>query len=266
MVWSITISMGPIKLIDDLHECRVTASYDKILRFWSSSAQYTRSQPFSSRGFQMDAGALSAWVDNYDLNIFTLNGCRGTHALATEVTQHSLPTNENRQQPLPKIPRLKKKETSRMDIVELPSNALHHYQGPSRPLPPMFPDHDGVPFTEASKKMRGSWENPSIRYRMASPCLYKWRSIHGMGWLHESCGMGGKHYFKSNKLYVWAIDLCTTIPSWHYPHKHYVLGRIFQITWKEVPQSCSRLTDLQSHHADQMIRHNSVEEPCSTTC
>ena len=144
---------GSKTLIDDLHECGVTASYDEILRFRSSAAQYARSQPFSSRGLQMGAGALSVWVDNYDLNIFTPNGCRGTHALATEVTQHPLPTDENRQQPLPKIPRLKKMETSRMDIIELPSNALHHYQGPSRPLPPPFPDHDGVPFTEVSKTM-----------------------------------------------------------------------------------------------------------------
>ena len=101
----------------------------------------------------MDAGALSALVDNYDLNIFTSNGCRGSHALATDVTQHPLPTDENCQQPLPKIPRLKKKETSRMDIVQLPSNALHQYHGPSRSLPKMFPDHDGMPLTEASKKM-----------------------------------------------------------------------------------------------------------------
>ena len=28
-----------------------------------------------------------SWVDNYDLNVFTPNGCRETHSLVVELTQ-----------------------------------------------------------------------------------------------------------------------------------------------------------------------------------
>ncbi len=81
---------GSRELVSLLHQSGITVTYDEVLRFRTSVAIYTGKQPYTLRGLNENGGELASWVDNYDLNIFTPNGCRETHALAVEVTQQPL--------------------------------------------------------------------------------------------------------------------------------------------------------------------------------
>ena len=81
-------SSGSRELIDLMHDCSYVASYDEVKRFRKSAAKMTSEEPFTFRGLHTDAGLISAWCDNYDLQVYTPNGCRETHAMAIEVTQH----------------------------------------------------------------------------------------------------------------------------------------------------------------------------------
>ena len=78
---------GSKELVTLLHEYGLTVTYDEVLRFRTSVAIYTGTQPYTFRGLKKNGGELASWVDNYDLNIFTPNGCRSTHALVLQVTQ-----------------------------------------------------------------------------------------------------------------------------------------------------------------------------------
>ncbi len=111
---------GSKELISLLHQCGITVSYDEALRFRTSVAVYTGNQPYTFRGLPENGGKLSSWVDNYDLNVFTPNGCRETHALAVEVTQQPL-INEDVDvvTPQPIIPRLSKTEVDKAKLSEV---------------------------------------------------------------------------------------------------------------------------------------------------
>ncbi len=138
---------GSKELISLLHQCGITVSYDEVLRFRTSVAVYTGNQPYTFRGLPENGGKLSSWVDNYDLNVFTPNGCRETHALAVEVTQQPL-INEDVDvvTPQPIIPRLSKTEVDKAKLSEVSPIVIQHYEGPKKPLPPKTEDHHGLPY------------------------------------------------------------------------------------------------------------------------
>jgi hypothetical protein len=149
---------GSKELLTLLHDYGITATYDEVLRFRTSVAIYTGSQPYKLRGLQENGGTLGAWVDNYDLNIFTPNGCRGTHALVIEVTQQP-PDDEDENQGAnglqnPMIPRVSKSDMKNTKLSELSPIIMQHYQGPKNPLPPATYDHDGIPYHDAVKRMK----------------------------------------------------------------------------------------------------------------
>jgi hypothetical protein len=79
---------GSKELISILHEHGYITTYDEVLRFRTSVAKCVGEQDYTARGLAKNGGTISAWCDNYDLNVFTPNGKRETHAMAVEFTQH----------------------------------------------------------------------------------------------------------------------------------------------------------------------------------
>ena len=74
-------------IIECLHNFRVTASYDEILRF-KASVSHAAAQSQEITGLkECSAGLVQTIADNFDANISTQNGLQSTHALAILVTQ-----------------------------------------------------------------------------------------------------------------------------------------------------------------------------------
>ena len=145
---------GSKELLTILHEYGITVTYDEVLRFRTSAAIFTGKQPYTFRGLKRDDGILSSWVDNYDLNVFTPNGCRESHALVVEVTQQPQEDEvEDEQDTIQVIPRVSKADMNKTKLSELSPLTMYHYQGPKNPTPPVTHDHDGIPYKEAVKRM-----------------------------------------------------------------------------------------------------------------
>ena len=173
---------GSKELVALLHDYGITVTYDEVLRFRTSAALYTGSQPYTFRGLKKEEGTLGSWVDNYDLNVFTPNGCRETHALAIEITQqpvsapdmdehNELLLNRNERDDVKTdrgsegskenddleclvIPRVKKAAMKNIKLSELSSITMQHYQGHEKPpLPPISQNHNGIPYSEVMQKM-----------------------------------------------------------------------------------------------------------------
>ena len=79
---------GSREIIDLLHDHGYVASYDEVRRYRKSAAKMTGEQDFTFRGLLNDGGLISSWCDNFDLQVYTPNGCRETHSMAVEFTQH----------------------------------------------------------------------------------------------------------------------------------------------------------------------------------
>lgn len=77
------------ELIDILHGSGYISSYDEVLRFRKSSTQVTAQDRGIYRDLLNTGGLISAWFDNFDLQVLTPNGNRETHCMAVEFTQHS---------------------------------------------------------------------------------------------------------------------------------------------------------------------------------
>ncbi|MES9884700.1 MAG: hypothetical protein ABW185_27970 [Sedimenticola sp.] len=147
---------GSRELVSLLHESGITASYHEVLRFRTSAAIYTGSKPYALRGLKPNGGELSSWIDNYDLNVFTPNGCRETHALVVEVTQQ--PTDDDDDSgdwdtSHQVIPRISKTEIGTTKLSELSPIVIQHYEGPKNPLPPVTDVHSGVPYHVVVQRM-----------------------------------------------------------------------------------------------------------------
>jgi len=80
-----------------LHEYGFSVTYDEVMRFRTSVAKYSANQSVM-QGLNPDGLPVNSWFDNYDLNIFTSNGKRETHAMAIKFTQQ-LQVDLNRAQP-----------------------------------------------------------------------------------------------------------------------------------------------------------------------
>ena len=79
---------GSREIIDILHDSGFCASYDEVRRFRKSAASFTCNEEFQLQGLLDGNGLISAWCDNFDLNVFTPNGMRETHSMAVEFVQH----------------------------------------------------------------------------------------------------------------------------------------------------------------------------------
>ena len=79
---------GSREIIDLLHNHGYVASYDEVLRYRKSAAKMTMERDFTFRDLLNDGGLISSWCDNFDLQVYTPNGCKETHSMAIEFTQH----------------------------------------------------------------------------------------------------------------------------------------------------------------------------------
>ena len=80
---------GSRDLIDILHSSGYICSYDEVLRFRKSAAKVTTQDHDVYKGLINTSKLLSAWFDNFDLQVFTPNDSRETHCMAVEFTQQS---------------------------------------------------------------------------------------------------------------------------------------------------------------------------------
>ena len=79
---------GSREIIELLHSHGYVTSYDEVRRYRKSAAKMTAEHDFTFRGLVNDGGLISSWCDNFDLQVYTPNGCRETHAMAVEFTQN----------------------------------------------------------------------------------------------------------------------------------------------------------------------------------
>nr|CAD7605694.1 unnamed protein product [Timema genevievae] len=64
---------GSKELVSLIHDYGYFSTYDKVLKFKKSAAKYIGEQEFILRGLEANNCKISAWFDNYDLQIFTPN-------------------------------------------------------------------------------------------------------------------------------------------------------------------------------------------------
>ena len=66
------------------HEHGIVATYDEVQRFRKSAAKYASEEYMRTVGLESEVGPIHSWGDNFDLVVFTPNGRRTTHAMATQ--------------------------------------------------------------------------------------------------------------------------------------------------------------------------------------
>ena len=128
---------GSRELIQTVNEHGITASYDEVLRFRKSAANFVsnnQQEYHKMLGLTTEIGPVFSWAD---LFIASPNGTKTTHTIVCEFTQH--PSNIIKSQNdigvmQLKIPRLKKHELASMRLT--PTVQLAHYNGPSKLNPP----------------------------------------------------------------------------------------------------------------------------------
>ena len=81
---------GSKELITLLNEYGYICTYDEVRKFCKSVAAYRTEQGIQCQGLDANRGPVYGWFDNYDLNVFTPNGKRETHAMAVEFSQNNL--------------------------------------------------------------------------------------------------------------------------------------------------------------------------------
>ena len=121
---------GSKELISLLSSYGICISYDEVLRFRQSAAYYTGNQEILSGNLRRNGGPISAWIDHFDLNMFTPNEMRETHpAIQCSQSDNTDETHVNDpQDPQNLIPRLSKHEVKNLKLSELnPVNIVHFY-------------------------------------------------------------------------------------------------------------------------------------------
>ena len=131
---------GSRELIQTLNEHGITASYDEVLCFRKSAANFVsnnQQEYHKMLGLTTEIGPVFSWADNYDLFIASPNGTKTTHAMVCEFTQHPsniIKSHNDIGVMQLKIPRLKKHELASIRLT--PTVQLAHYNGPSKLNPP----------------------------------------------------------------------------------------------------------------------------------
>lgn len=124
------------KTIQDLHEYRVTSTYDEVRRFRISAAHHASQK--KDMALNSENGLIQGIADNFDANLSTQNGLQQTHSLASIVVQPSANNLHTTREP---IPRLKKGEMSSV-IIKEPEWKV--YKGEKRPKMPALLSQRGV--------------------------------------------------------------------------------------------------------------------------
>ena len=119
-------------IIECLHNFRVTASYDEILRFKASAAHAAAKSQELMGIKESSSGLVQTIADNFDANISSQNGVQSTHALAILITQ--IQAEERFDFETTKIRRLRKEEMTEEVMPEVP---VQRYMGPSKPEMPV---------------------------------------------------------------------------------------------------------------------------------
>ena len=128
---SLGVTVREKSLIECLHNFRVTASYDEILRFKASVAHAAAQSQELTGLKECSSGLVQTIADNFDANISSQNGLQSTHALAILVTQ--IQQGERSDLESTNIRRLQKEEMSEEVMPEIP---VQRYRGPSKPEMP----------------------------------------------------------------------------------------------------------------------------------
>ena len=141
---------GSSELIQTLNDHGILTTYDEVQRFRKSAAKYASDDPdtyLRTIGLEGGIGPILCWGDSFDLVVFSANGRRSTHAMATQFVQN--PTggaNHDSGVMSLKVPRLKKLECAKLRLMEKSSFVIKHYGGPKQ-MPP--PDLPAAPRTDA---------------------------------------------------------------------------------------------------------------------
>ena len=134
---------GSSELIRTLNEHGITCTYEEVLRFRKSVANFVsdnHTDYHNKLGLSAKVGPIFSWADNYDLYIASPNGIKTTHAMVMEFTQHPAGIIETGNIGVMQltIPRLRKHEASSSKITKQVIQT-EHYTGPSKVNPPHLP-------------------------------------------------------------------------------------------------------------------------------
>lgn len=146
---------GSSELVQNLNDHGIVTTYDEVLRFRKSAAKYASEDPdkyLRTVGLERRIGPIHSWGDNFDLVVFTPNGRRMTHAMATQFVQNPAgilftggATPGGGVMSL-KLPRLTKHEAGKLCLADKSSFVMEHYTGPKKMTPPAL---NKVPRTDA---------------------------------------------------------------------------------------------------------------------
>jgi len=160
-----------------LHEYGFSVTYDEVMRFRTSVAKYSANQSVI-QGLNPDGLPVNSWFDNYDLNIFTPNGKRETHAMAIEFMQQQQVDLNKAQpdlEPKPVVERLTKAETSSVKLGELSAIPIHYSHGKEQPTPPDIRIHEGLSLADVQRV------NASVRSALEADLTWLTEVIIGSG-------------------------------------------------------------------------------------
>ena len=111
---------------------------------------------------------VGEWFDN-DLNIFTPNGKRETHAMAFQFTQKKTESNQDSKTTSDSdITRLTKLEARTSKLGEISAVPNQHHHSRRRRAPPAITIHEGLSFRELQKL--------SATVEVATEADFKWMS------------------------------------------------------------------------------------------
>lgn len=136
---------GSKELVKTLNEHGIVTSYEEVLRFRKSAAKYVSEDPskyLQLAGLEKQVGPIHSWGDNFDLVVFTPNGRRTTHAMATQFVQNPSGilftggANPGSGIMSLKLPRLNKIEAGKLCLADKSGFLFEHYTGPRKISPP----------------------------------------------------------------------------------------------------------------------------------
>lgn len=145
---------GSKEVVSLLHDYGFTVTYDEVLRCRTSIAKLVGETDFTERDAMTKNTPICAWFDNYDLNIYTPNGTRETHAMAVEFMQReSEPSNDDEVRKVI-IPRISKKVMKNLKLSDLIAVKMERYNGEKKPIPPNIVAREGLALKLVERKWK----------------------------------------------------------------------------------------------------------------
>ena len=252
---------GSKEAVDLLHEYGFAVTYDEVMRFRKSVAVHTASHT-SVRQLPSSEVPASGWFDNFDLNIFTPNGRRETHAMAIEFTQQkaesSTDSNATSESDITRLTKLEARTTKLGEISAVP---IQHHRSRGRPAPPAITIHEGLSFSELHKL------NATVE--AATEADYKWMSnvltkesqdLPPLDWSGHMA-VSARQTTTRNTVRVWPADRFAASTPGYSPDDIGARGEILARTGYAHHSSCGRYAAVQSSIADQVVRSGKVETP-----